>query len=126
MTAKLAHLRCWMERLAATGNPADAELAAALSALLAGENFEAAYGLAPGWRSHQKTRTRDELLVALAARHPALSKRALGRYVAAGLRKHDCGGSTGATTDGALFAELARATKARSERQFRRLGQNSS
>jgi hypothetical protein len=106
-----------IEALAEVGETRTAE---ALRRWLAGEDFEAAAGLIPGWRAHLRLTARDRALTALAATHAGMSDNALAEWIVEGLQRV---GAVGVRPDGAdgYLVDLARAGCTLSKRQLRRL-----
>lgn len=75
-----------LELLVDLGDPAALRTAEALTRWLAGESFETAAGLSPGWRRELQQQTRDIALAALITLHPHSDDKALGRRIADGIK----------------------------------------
>ncbi|MGA8094768.1 MAG: hypothetical protein WB823_10950 [Steroidobacteraceae bacterium] len=83
----LADMRRALVLLAELNDPAATRTAAALTSWLAGDSFDSAAGLAPGWRSHQRVAARDRALRALSEMHPEIDVTNLARRIARGLAR---------------------------------------
>ena len=114
-------LRHSIELLAELDDPAALRTAEALTRWLAGEHFDSAAGLLPGWRRHLQQLARDSALAALVAMHPHLDDLNLSRKIVAGVNR--AARTRGIRPDGVagLLHDLARIDSRLSERQWRRL-----
>lgn len=119
--AIVADVRRSIEQLAELDDSAATRTAAALSRWLAGEDFDCAAGLVPGWRSHLRLSARDRALAALVAMHTDLDASCLAAWIVEGLERVAAAGGT--RPDGAegYLVDLARAECTLSKRQWRRL-----
>jgi hypothetical protein len=109
VAATVASFRRAVELLAELDDPAATRTAAALSRWLAGEDFDSATNLPPGWRHHVQQKDLDATLQALVALFPNLAYAALARRIVAGLKR--AGSARGARPDGerGLYHDLAHA-----------------
>jgi hypothetical protein len=114
----VAHIRAAIEQLAAIDHRSATWMAAVLTRFLAGEAFEDAAGLRPGWRALLQRHGRDAALSALLAAHPRIDASALVAgiervsRVRRGVRPDDLLG---------LFWDLAHTTDRLTERHWRRV-----
>jgi hypothetical protein len=97
----------------------DTAVAEALARWLAGEEFEQAAGLAPGWRRAIQQTTRDTALQALVTSFPTLDDSALARRIVAGVAR--AARMHGVRPDGekGLYFDLSRMEKSPTERTWR-------
>ena len=116
----VAEVRRAIELLAELDDPAATRTAETLSRWLAGENFDAAAGLVPGWRSRLRLTAQNRALAALVAIHPEMNDSALADWILEGLKRVAPDGIRPDGADGHLV-DLARAGCALGERQLRRL-----
>lgn len=116
----VADLRRAIELFAEIDDPAATRTAEALSRWLAGEDFDSAAGLVPGWRRTLQQQARDTALAALIALRPDLDDSALAAEIATGI---DCAPDSGPRPDGLTghCFDLARAGCNLSARHWRRL-----
>jgi len=120
-TIIVSDFRRTLELLAELDDPAATRTAAALSRWLAGEDFDSAADLVPGWRSYLRLTTRDRALAALVAIHTDMDASTLAAWIAEGLERVGC--ARGVRPDGAdgYLVDLARAGCILGKRQWRRL-----
>jgi len=117
--AILADFRRAIALLAEIDDRAATRTAEALAQWLAGEEFDSAAGLAPGWRRHVQQTARDVALRALVALHPDMDAQALARRIVAGIAR--AARIRGVRPDGeaGLFYDLARLEEQLRERSWR-------
>lgn len=120
--AVVADVRRAIELLAELDDPAATRTAAALSRWLAGEEFDAAAGLVPGWRSHMRLTARDRALAELVAMHSDMNASELAVWILEGLERV-AASTNGARPDGAdgYLTDLVRAGRNPGKRQWHRL-----
>lgn len=121
--AIIADFRRAVTALIDLNDEAATRLADTLSRWLAGEPFEAAAGLYPGWRRYQRDRVRDAALRELITLHPNLDDLGLARRISAGLAALERVASTNCRPDGecGIIWDLAAADCARSIERIRKL-----
>jgi hypothetical protein len=116
----VADFRRAIALLAELNDPASTHAAAALSRWLAGEEFDSAAGLAPGWRSHMRISVRDRALGALVAMHADMDDSALADWIVEGFERVATKSVRPDGADGYLV-DLVRAGCILSQRHWRRL-----
>ena len=119
--ATIAAFRRIIALLAELGEDDATMTAQVLTRLLAGEAFESAAGLVPGWRSHQRLIARDCALCALVAMHTRMSDNALASWIVDGLARFASAGDVRPDGADGYLNDLARAGSTLSQRQWRRL-----
>jgi hypothetical protein len=102
-------------------DPAAARVADAITRWLAGEDFDSAAGLAPGWRQHVQKASRDAALSALLALHTDMDDQPLARRIAAGVERAARMRGIRPDREDGHFHDLARAQVHLSARHWRRL-----
>jgi hypothetical protein len=112
----VADFRRAIALLAESGNTTAAE---ALNRWLAGEEFDSAAGLVPGWRRHRQQAARDVTLRALVALFPNLDDSACARRIVAGVAR--AARMHGVRPDGekGLYFDLLHLEKSPTERTWR-------
>jgi hypothetical protein len=108
-------------RLAEADDPALTRAGEAIARWLAGEDFDSAAGLAPGWRRHLQQTARDSALGVLISTNPDLDDLNLSRKIVAGIQRAARTRGVRPDGDAGLFHDLARIESRLSVRQWRRL-----
>ncbi len=121
-SAIVSDIRCAIEQLVDLDHPAATRTAAALMRWLAGQDFDAAAGLLPGWRETVRQKARDVALDAILRLHPGASSNALADLIARGVMRARRL-KRGLRPDGidGYLQDLARAGCVHSARHWRRL-----
>jgi len=104
-------------------DPAATYIAAALSRWLAGDHFESAAGLVPGWRSYLRLTARDRALGTLVTMHASINASELADWIVEGLERVAASTVAAVRPDGAdgYLWDLVRVGCVLSRRQWRRL-----
>ena len=117
--AIIADVRRAIALLAELDDPAATRTAEVLTRWLAGEAFETAAGLAPGWRNALQMFARNAALAELVSLHPELDVSAIARLITAGIER--AARTHGVRPDGeaGLMRDLSRLEKRPRERTWR-------